>query len=458
MWDSQDYVYQCDACFEQLPCWQAAPLPGIPKKEKGKWYCERCWVNCNVPIEQLEQYWETHDYADWEHDSNHDADVHDNMEGKLTDDTKRTNVDWQATPVGCQDVGFDAILEEAEALGISTGLFTRLKLECIMYDWRRLHNVLIDNSMSIHWKLVSMEQILRYLDSELDLRGLLNYPHKNTEPPVVHFLAQNLVYDAAVMDCLLSYEADINARNGNGQTALQYVVGQILTDEGTKDEIRSLESMFDTLIQYHADATEGEGNGCSMTCELKVAYKETYQETSSWNGAKLACIRRVCNALVEAGADLPWHPDSLMSCVRALDLEGVNLALIRLGFGGAKRCLERQIGGRTLLHRCAAQATQPGCPEIVEKLLQHGAIVNARTPAGITPLDLTLNCARQQIQADESEQLMRTVRLLVASSADLSAKHSWRTDNSFPSTKTVGARIAELLMDLGGISLGTRDH
>lgn len=52
-----------------------------------------------------------------------------------------------------------------------------------------------------------------------------------------------------------------NARVGTGQTALQYIVRQILMDDNTKDDTERLNHMLDALDEYGVALTKGEEDG-----------------------------------------------------------------------------------------------------------------------------------------------------------------------------------------------------
>lgn len=438
-------VKVCLHCRQYRQCWEAAPLPGIPKQEKGNWYCQACWEECNVPIAKLNKFWEQHCCAEWEDDLAEQQPSNCRVESRpeKNDPDYKIQVACSNHSAGTQDIQ----MERGKDLGISTKDFTRLEFKQIIRHWDMLLKTLIDRGR----KNKDVEKCMSQLDSKLkgSLHKLLNHRSEGTESPVVHFLARNWVYDEGVMYCLLEYEADINVRNVAGRTALQCVVDQVLVEKDTEDIgklIRNSEKMVRTLIQCGADPADVEEDWFSSTSELQVAYN---QETIRENSDRLDCISRICSQLIEVGVELPWHPDSLMKNVQAVNVEGVNRALGRLGDHGAKRCLERQIGGRTLLHRCAVKGTRPGCPNIVAKLLQHHANVNATTPAGSTPLDLALNCARPYLQPGDSDQLLQTVKRLVESRADLTVTRSWRTESIMFEQTENGAQFADLLMDNG---------
>ena len=199
--------------------------------------------------------------------------------------------------------------------------------------------------------------------------------------------------DKAAVRALLSKHADVNARQGDGATALAWAVHR--DDSETAD----------LLIQAGAD----------------VNLANDYGVTPLW----LACSKAnaaMVEKLLKAGADpnlaLLSGETALMAAAEKGSLDAVKLLLDHGANVNAKEPQE----GQTAIIWAAAEKHS----DILKVLLEHGADVRARTNSGFTPLLF----AAQQGDTESA-------RLLVKAGADLN-----ESSRASASAKEAGAAPA----------------
>jgi len=169
---------------------------------------------------------------------------------------------------------------------------------------------------------------------------------------------------------------------------------------------------------------------------------------------------RIAELLMDLGAYLPSHERSLKSCVMSFNIEGVRLALTKLG-DNVQLAVDQACGDRrTLLHYCAANAGKDGAHEITELLIQHHATVNAPASNGQTPLDMAVAYASTRSPSmpmdwERVSSVVSVVETLVRSGAARRAAPQFQSSSCKLSTAgTPGAAaISEMLLKTGMVLL-----
>jgi ankyrin repeat protein len=163
-------------------------------------------------------------------------------------------------------------------------------------------------------------------------------------------------HDHETLRALIKQQADVNAREGDGATALHWAV--------VRDDVEAVEELL------RAGANTNAANDYGVT------------------PVSLACINRnatVVKKLVAAGADpnaaTSMGETALMTCTRTGSADAV-AALLDHGANNVNAREKSQ--GQTALMWAAAQED----PDVVRVLLAHGADVRARSASHLLPVSL----------------------------------------------------------------------
>ena len=232
------------------------------------------------------------------------------------------------------------------------------------------------------------------------------------------------VGDLAGVQALLDAGVDMNAKDGNGWTALHYAA-----DYG-------YEEIAELLIAKGADVNAKNPN---MLTPLYFAAQNNRKEVAQLLIAGGADVNAKANdgrtlldfasgVIAELLRAHGGHSGSILNAARVGDLAGVQ-ALLDAGVD----MNAKDGNGWTALH----YAADYGYEEIAELLIAKGADVNAKNPNMLTPLYFAAQNNRKEV-----------AQLLIAGGADVNAKaNDGRTPLDFAS-----GVIAELLRAHGGHS------
>ena len=181
----------------------------------------------------------------------------------------------------------------------------------------------------------------------------------------------------------------------------------------------------------------------SDECQLAGRASDSSQDVS---------VVDLVELLLEAGADLPWHPLSLRSGVDACDLEVVRSGLEKLGKNAAFAVNVVNPAQRSLLHSCADNVGCSGAVPILRLLLEHSAQVDSKDRRGEpSPLSIAVDAgigAPEGSQADVQNFIMA---LLIAGACGGEAE-TWRSEDCMlagAASTSHGNGIAEMLLEFG---------
>lgn len=228
---------------------------------------------------------------------------------------------------------------------------------------------------------------------------------------------------AEIVALLVGCSASVAARDVEGRTPLRLAVSAALATAGDDARYEAAERTVRALLLRGASPAEWSRDGCDLAGRLgEVAG------------------RRISEALLDAGADLPWHPASLRGAAVAADACGVQRALGRLR-DSASALDARSEAGRTVLHDCVARP-RPGAAECVRLLAEASSSLDARDAEGHAPLQLAVRVAATE-QGDMAVGVAQAL-LECGASADVD---EWRSGDCALARHS--GPLVELLQDAG---------
>jgi ankyrin repeat protein len=256
-------------------------------------------------------------------------------------------------------------------------------------------------------------EFLHHSGAHLDVRGTYGYTLLNSAA---------LYGDVEMVQVLLDYQVDVNARDDHGWTPLHDVavrnfpsarlhnvvqssldVAQILLGGGADVNPRS----NDGRIPLHQAAMMGSARLVRMLLKhgANVAAEDKEGRTPLHEAAKTGSAE-VVRMLLEHGANVAVQDEGGITPLhRAAETGSAELVRMLLDHGANVEVEDKR--GGTPLHRAA----ETGSAELVRVLVEHGANVAAEDKEGITPL--------HRAAAIQSAEL---VRMLLEHGADVNAR------------------------------------
>lgn len=192
-----------------------------------------------------------------------------------------------------------------------------------------------------------------------------------------------------IVDLIFSRGADVNGKDGNGLTPLQYVSLNSLSDNATKDLMKYLISKGAKPDLFSASAI---GDRQEVEKLLREKHDAREKIAGGWTALHVASTEEIAKLLIDHGAD-------------------VNAATTDTWPFGDK--------GITPLHMQIIN----GWKNIVALLIERGADLNARTGRGYTPLVIAVS--RDNQSKSESNKIMvrsEIAELLLSKGADVNIK------------------------------------
>jgi len=233
--------------------------------------------------------------------------------------------------------------------------------------------------------------------------------------------------DLARARTLLKQKVDVNARQGDGATALHWAVHH--------DDAEAV----DLLIAAGAKADVADDTGATPL--------------------HLACVNRratMVQRLLAAGANpnaaLLQGETVLMECARAGTADGVKALLAKgadVNAVSAPPGFNKVKAGTIALGNFTPlmMAAPGGSAELIKTLLDAGAKVNVRDGRGMTPLMLAIATDRQNVDA---------IRLMIAKGADVNAKNVMGDTALDWAQKNGGIAVIEALKQAGAVAASTQ--
>ena len=209
-------------------------------------------------------------------------------------------------------------------------------------------------------------------------------------------LAAAMQPNLQIIELLLEYDADINAKTRRGWTPLYLMAAE------------ASPALIELMLAKGADVN------------AKTDYGETSLHEAAYNPNP-----DVVRLLLDYGADIkpideggntPLHRSIAIRCCDSPNPEVIELLLAR----GANPELANY-EGRAPLHEAMVSHNSPEIKDIIELLLDYGAYINAADAQGNTPLHLLIDNVGELVRSQDV-QIYPTIEMMLDRGADINAK------------------------------------